>query len=111
MAAAVASSIKTTYSGSVDMSGSSSESSDLDVALSYMNRTGTCPEEIRARIAILRVPRDEGVTNRVTSNWRRGGGGTPAAEDGPSGSRSFGGGRYHGGGGHGGGGVWHGSAH
>lgn len=72
---------------------SGSGPTELDLALSYMNRPGACPEEIRARIATLRVPLDEGVTSRVASNWRRGvdeGGG--------------GGGRRHFGGGAGGGG-------
>lgn len=76
---------------------------ELDTVLSYMNRPGTCPEDIRARIAALRVPIDEGATSRVAANWRRGGGDAEAASS--SGGRRYAGGsgargpRYHGGGG------------
>ncbi len=84
------------------MSGISSTQSDLDLALSYMNRPGTCPEDIRARIATLCVPIDDGggSTTRVTTNWRRGGddgGGRRAFGGYPD--KSGGGGRYSRGGG------------
>ena len=32
----------------------------LDQALGYMHRPAVCPEEVRARIAALRVPIDDG---------------------------------------------------
>jgi hypothetical protein len=44
-----------------------------------MQRTVACPEEVRARIAGLRVPVDDGGGGgggaRITTNWRSGGGG------------------------------------
>lgn len=47
---------------------------ELGEALGYMQRVIACPEEIRARIAALRVPVDE-VPGRMTTSWRVGGGG------------------------------------
>jgi hypothetical protein len=88
---------------------------ELGAALGYMQRVVACPEEIRARIAALRVPVDEAPPGRMTTSWRVGGGG-----GGRDSGRAFGGagagGRdhyrpggggdrrpYHGGGGGGGG--------
>lgn len=59
---------------------------DLGAALGYMQRVVACPEEIRARIAALRVPIDEAPPGRMTTSWRVGGGSGGAG-------RAFGGGR------------------
>ena len=56
---------------------------ELGVALGHMQRIVSCPEEVKARIAALRVPTDESAGGRgMTSNWRTGssggaGGGHP----------------------------------
>lgn len=56
---------------------------ELGVALGHMQRIVSCPEEVKARIAALRVPTDEPAGGRgMTSNWRTGasggaGGGHP----------------------------------
>lgn len=46
----------------------------LGVALGHMQRIVACPEEVKARIAALRVPTDEsaGGGRGVASNWRTG---------------------------------------
>lgn len=43
---------------------------ELGAALGYMQRVVACPEEIRARIAALRVPVDEAAPGRMTTSWR-----------------------------------------
>jgi len=51
--------------------------SPLAAALGHMQRTVACPEEVRARIAGLRVPLDDGAgggAGRIGTNWRSGGG-------------------------------------
>lgn len=63
---------------------------ELGAALGYMQRVVACPEEIRARIAALRVPLDEAPTGRMTTSWRVGGGGGGGRD---SGGRAFGGAR------------------
>jgi hypothetical protein len=64
-----------------------------------MQRPFACPEDVRVRIAALRVPADEVTGTRIATNWRSGPPGHASAGAG-------GGGGYHGRGygGHGGGG-------
>ena len=70
----------------------------LVAALGHMQRSVACPEEVRVRIAGLRVPVDDGGGARITTNWRTGGGG-----HGGGGGRSRDGGWGRSGGGGGGG--------
>ena len=72
----------------------------LAEALGHMQRPIACPEDVRVRIASLRVPVDDAPSARVVTNWRSGG---PAA--GGGGSQQYNN-RYHGSGGGGGGGGW-----
>jgi hypothetical protein len=61
---------------------------ELGVALGHMQRVVVCPEEVRARIAALRVPLDDGgAPGRMTTSWRVGGGGAAGGA-----GRAFGGG-------------------
>ena len=48
---------------------------ELGAVLGYMQRVVACPEEIRARIAALRVPLDDAPPGRMTTSWRVAGGG------------------------------------
>lgn len=85
-----------------------------------MHKVIACPEDVKARIAALRVPAEDVPGTRMTTNWRSGP--PPSYDTGGSGWRHHGGGgrprQYNGGGsngggGSGGGGRWqqHGSAH
>ena len=61
---------------------------EVGAALGYMQRVVACPEEIRARIAALRVPVDEVPPGRMTTSWHVGGGGGSRAFGGAGGPRS-----------------------
>jgi len=50
----------------------------LAEALGYMQRSIACPEDVKARIAALRVPADEVTGTRINTNWRSVPGPTPA---------------------------------
>lgn len=68
---------------------------ELGVALGHMQRIVSCPEEVKARIAALRVPTDDMAGRGVATNWRTGssgGAGGPAP-------RAFGSNRAYGSGG------------
>lgn len=52
-------------------------SSGLAEALGHMQRPVACPEDVRSRIAALRVPADDVPGVRMSTNWRTGSG--PAA--------------------------------
>jgi hypothetical protein len=55
---------------------------ELGIALGHMQRIVSCPEEVKTRIAALRVPTDDMATRGVATNWRTGpsgGGGAPRA--------------------------------
>jgi len=60
----------------------------LATALGHMQRPIACPEEVRVRIAGLRIVSDEGPAHRsgVPTNWRTGGGSTTAPSAGGSGT-------------------------
>ena len=74
-------------------------------ALSFMQRSIACPDDVKARIAALRVPADEVTGTRMNTNWRSSGGGHASGPG--SGPRGWhGGGSRGGGGGGGGGGGW-----
>ena len=47
----------------------------LAEALGFMQRLLACPDEVKARIASLRVPAEEVTGTRVSTNWRPSGGG------------------------------------
>jgi hypothetical protein len=47
----------------------------LAEALGHMQRPIACPEDVKARIAALRVPADEVSGTRMPTNWRSGAGG------------------------------------
>lgn len=92
----------------------------LSEALGYMQRPIACPEDVRGRIAALRVPVEDVPGTRMITAWRSslpeaesGGGGGWRRHGGPQ-HHGGGGGRWHGGGGHhhqhgpGSGGRWHG---
>ena len=73
----------------------------LEEALSYMQRPVACPEDVKARIAALRVPVEEVTGTRMNTNWR--------SAPNSLGVQGGGGGRNRGGGGGGwgrGGGGW-----
>lgn len=74
-------------------------------ALGYMQRPVACPEDVKARIAALRVPAEEVTGTRMNTNWRSAPNslGTHPPHYGGGGG---GGGRSRGGGGGGGGGGW-----
>ena len=65
----------------------------LATALGHMQRPIACPEEVRVRIAGLRIVSDEGPAHRagVPTNWRTGGGPAPSGGAGTDGGsyRSF----------------------
>ena len=56
----------------MDKHGSSLVGAALAEALGYMQRALACPEDVRARIAALRVPADDVPGVRMTTNWRTG---------------------------------------
>ena len=81
-------------------------------ALSYMQRPVACPEDVKARIAALRVPAEEVTGTRMNTNWRSapnslGTHPPPYGGGGGGRNRGGGGGWGRGGGGGGGGGGWH----
>ena len=88
------------------MSGSPSLvlSAPLAEALGYMQRAVACPEDVRARVAALRVPADDVPGVRMNTNWRAG---PPSAPRGGGGWNQRGQGQGHHRGG-GGGGNWNG---
>ena len=53
----------------------------LAEALGHMQRIVACPEDVKARIAALRVPADEVCGTRMQTNWRQGSA-APAQEQG-----------------------------
>jgi hypothetical protein len=55
----------------------------LAEALGHMQRIVACPEDVKSRIAALRVPTDEVCGTRMQTNWRQG----PPAASGESGWR------------------------
>jgi len=57
-------------------------------ALGYMQRPLACPEEVRVRIASLRVPLDEVTGTRMNTNWRNGSWGQRQPIRGPPGRGS-----------------------
>lgn len=74
----------------------------LAEALGFMQRSIACPDEVKARIAALRVPADEVTGTRMSTSWRASGGSSLGPSRGWTGGSHGGGG--HGSGGHGGGG-------
>jgi hypothetical protein len=54
----------------------------LTDALGYMQRPIACPEDVKARIAALRVPADEVTGTRINTNWRSGNSGGPQRNQG-----------------------------
>jgi hypothetical protein len=77
----------------------------LSEALGYMQRPIACPEDVKGRIAALRVPAEDVPGTRMITAWRSS---LPEADSGGgSGWRRHGGG----GGGGGSGGRWHGGGH
>jgi len=57
----------------------------LAEALGYMQRPFACPDEVKARIAALRVPADEVTGTRISTNWRSFGSGSGSSGSGFSG--------------------------
>ena len=75
----------------------------LAEALGYMQRPFACPDEVKARIAALRVPAEEVTGTRMSTNWRSS---ASSSGFGSSGSRTWTSGSGHGHGhGHGRGGY------
>lgn len=68
---------------------------ELGIALGHMQRIVSCPEEVKARIAALRVPTDDMASRGVATNWRTGASGGA----GGSAPRAFGSNRAYGSGG------------
>lgn len=80
----------------------------LAEALGFMQRPFGCPDDVKAKIAGLRVPAEEVSGTRFTTNWRSGPPTQDARTGGGGGHRGWGG---AGGGGGGGGGRHHGHGH
>jgi hypothetical protein len=68
---------------------------ELGIALGHMQRIVSCPEEVKARIAALRVPTDDLASRGVSTNWRTGSSGGA----GSGAPRAFGSNRAYGSGG------------
>jgi len=62
---------------------------ELVEALGYMQRSIACPEDVKGRIAALRVPADDVTGTRMNTSWRTG-----PSSSGPSSSGSGSGSRY-----------------
>jgi hypothetical protein len=63
----------------------------LAEALGFMQRPIACPDEVKARIAALRVPADEVTGTRMSTNWRFGSSGSGSSgSSGPGSSGSSG---------------------
>jgi hypothetical protein len=74
----------------------------LAEVLGYMQRPIACPEEVKVRIAALRVPAEEVSGTRMATNWRTGpsrpSGGGGRGSSGSYGRGGYGSGGYNGGG-------------
>ena len=57
----------------------------LAEALGFMQRVVACPDEVKARIAALRVPAEEVTGTRMSTNWRTGSGSSGSSGPGSSG--------------------------
>jgi len=55
----------------------------LAEALGFMQRPLACPDEVKARIAALRVPADEVTGTRMSTNWRFGSSGSSGSSGSP----------------------------
>ena len=78
----------------------------LATALGHMQRSIACPEDVKARIAALKIPVED-APGRMSTNWRSGGGSGSGSSTGRPGPGGHGPGGY-GPGGHGPGGYGHG---